>query len=149
VRNHVLSWAKEYGVSQGALDNLVSKVVEMGFEAQTSQSINLEQEKKALGPNADARINGMVKWASGLVNKGIWGKDDFEEFKVMGGTAKGIAALEKLRSSYEGRVPTDSAPVSGAPSKDELYAMVGDPKYKTDPAYRSKVERMFQASFGS
>jgi hypothetical protein len=149
VRNHVLSWAKEYGVSQGALDNLVSKVVEMGFEAQTSQSINLEQEKKALGPNADARINGMVKWASGLVNKGIWGKDDFEEFKVMGGTAKGIAALEKLRASYEGRVPTDSAPVSGAPSKDELYAMVGDPKYKTDPAYRSKVERMFQASFGS
>jgi hypothetical protein len=149
VRNHVLSWAKEYGVSQGALDSLVSKVVEMGFEAQTSQSINLEQEKKSLGPNADARINGMVKWASGLVNKGIWGKDDFEEFKVMGGTAKGIAALEKLRASYEGRVPTDSAPVSGAPSKDELYAMVGDPKYKTDPAYRSKVERMFQASFGS
>ncbi len=27
VRNHVLSWAKEYGVSQAALDNLVGKVV--------------------------------------------------------------------------------------------------------------------------
>jgi len=92
VRNHVLSWAKEYGVSQSALDSLVSKVVEMGFEAQQTTSVNLEQEKKALGPNADARINGMVKWASGLVNKGIWGKDDFEEFKYMGGTAKGLAA---------------------------------------------------------
>lgn len=149
VRNHVLSWAKEYGVSQAALDSLVGKVVEMGFEAQQTTSINLAEEKKALGPNADARINGMVKWASGLVNKGIWGKDDFEEFKYMGGTAKGLAALEKLRGAYEGRVPTDSAPVSGALSKEELYAMVGDPKYQTDPAYRAKVERMFQANFGS
>jgi len=149
VRNHVLSWAKEYGVSQAALDDLVGTVVEMGVNQQQSFSINLEQEKKSLGPNADARINGMVKWASGLVNKGIWGKDDFDEFKVMGGTAKGLAALEKLRSSYEGRVPTDSAPISGAPSKEELYAMVGDPKYQTDPAYRSKVERMFQSNFGS
>ena len=91
----------------------------------------------------------MVKWASSLVNKGVWGKDDFEEFKVMGGTAKGIAALEKLRSAHEGRVPTQSAPLDGAPSKEELYAMVGDPKYNTDPAYRKKVERMFQASFGA
>ncbi len=149
VRNHVISWAKEYGVSQAALDDLVGKVVEMGFEAQQTSSVNLAEEKKALGPNADARINGMVKWASGLVNKGIWGKDDFEEFKYMGGTAKGIAALEKLRASYEGRVPLESAPVEGALSKEELYAMVGDPKYQTDPGFRKKVERMFEANFGS
>ena len=90
-----------------------------------------------------------VQWGTSLVHKGVWGKDDFEEFKVMGGTAKGIAALEKIRSAYEGRVPTDSAPVGNAPSKTELYAMVGDPKYNTDPAYREKVEKMFQASFGT
>jgi hypothetical protein len=149
VKSHVISWAKDYGVSQAALDSLVGKVVEMGFNNQQNVAMSVEQEKKALGPNADARINGMVKWASSLVNKGVWGKDDFEEFKVMGGTAKGIAALEKLRSAYEGRVPTQSAPLDGAPSKEELYAMVGDPKYNTDPAYRKKVERMFQASFGA
>lgn len=149
VRNHVLSWAKEYGVSQAALDSLVGKVVEMGFEAQQTSSINMAEEKKALGPNADARINGMVKWASSLVNKGIWGKDDFEEFKYMGGTAKGIAALEKLRAAYEGRVPTESSPIEGALSKEELYAMVGDPKYQTDPGFRKKVERMFNETFGS
>jgi hypothetical protein len=37
--------------------------------------------------------------------------------------------------------------MEGAPSKDELYAMVGDPKYKTDPAYRAKVERLFASNF--
>lgn len=149
VRQHVVTWAKDYGVSQAALDALVSKVVEMGGTNTENVKMSLEQEKKALGPNADARINGMIKWANGLVQKGVWGKDDFEEFKVMGGTAKGIAALEKLRGAFEGKIPVESAPMDGAPSKEELYAMVADPKYKSDAAYRSKVERMFQASFGS
>jgi len=148
VRQHVASWAKEYGVSQVALDALVSKVVDMSGEQVQQVKFNAAAEKKALGPNADSIIRGMTEWGSGLVNKGIWGKDDFEEFKIMGGTANGIKALMKLRESYEGRIPTHSAPVDGAPSKDELMGMVGDPKYKTDPAYRAKVERMFNQVFG-
>lgn len=147
IRQHVMNWAGEYGVSQAALDALVSKVVDMNNGAAEAYSINLAEERKALGPNADARINGMVKWASGLVNKGVWSEDDFNEFKVMGGTAKGLAALEKLRSSYEGRLPIETTPVEGAPSKEDLYAMVADPRYKNDPAYRQKVERAFSQNF--
>jgi len=49
----------------------------------------------------------------------------------------------KVREAYEGRIPIESAPIDGAPSKDELYQMVADPKYKSDPAYRQKVERLF------
>ena len=147
IRQHVLGWAKEYGVSQAALDDLVGQVVEMGLVQNQQNQINADEEKKMLGPNADARINGMVKWASGLVNKGVWSKDDFEEFKVMGGTARGIAALEKLRASYEGRVPLESTPVEGAPSKDELYQLVADPRYQSDPTFRAKVEKAFQQNF--
>ncbi|NBS70154.1 hypothetical protein EBT31_14770, partial [bacterium] len=130
------------------LDDLVGEVVKMGAGQVEAQVKSLQQEKAALGPNADAVVKGMVDWASGLVRKGIWGKDDFEEFKVMGGTANGIKALMKLREAYEGtRIPTNSLPPSGAPSKEELYQMVADPKYKSDPAFRQKVERMFAASF--
>jgi hypothetical protein len=149
VRSHVLGWAKEYGISQAAFDKLVGDVVSMGGDQQVQMQRTIAQEKAALGPNADAIINGMTDWARGLVRKGIWGKDDFEEFKVMGGTAKGILALSKLRETYEGtRIPKESVPVEGAPSKDELYAMVGDPKYQTDPAYRAKVEKLFLQNFG-
>jgi hypothetical protein len=148
VRTHVLGWAKENGISQAALDKLVGEVVAMGGEQQVQVQRTIEQERKALGPNADAIISGMTDWARSLVNKGIWGKDDFEEFKVWGGTASGIKALAKLRETYEGnRIPLESVPVEGAPSKDELYAMVGDPKYKTDPAYRAKVEKLFAQNF--
>jgi len=109
--------------------------------------IDPAEELKALGPNGKAMVDGMVNWARGLVNKGVWSPDDFEEFKIMGGTARGIRALMKVRESYEGRIPIESAPLPGAASKDELYQMVQDPKYKTDPAYRQKVEKMFQATF--
>ncbi len=148
VRGHVSEWAKEYGLSQAALDGLVGPIVEMTGQQQQQVQFDAAAEKKALGPNAESMIKGMTEWGAGLVNKGIWGKDDFEEFKIMGGTANGIKALMKLRETYEGRIPTNSAPIDGAPSKTELNAMVGDPKYQSDPAYRQKVERLFNQVYG-
>jgi hypothetical protein len=148
VRGHVSNWAKEFGVSQAALDALVGPVVAMQGEQQEQVTMSIEQERKALGPNADAIIKGMGEWGAGLVRKGVLSKDDFEEFKYMGGTANGIRVLSKLREAFEGtRIPTQSIPSEGAPSKDELYQMVADPKYKTDVAYRQKVERMFSQAF--
>jgi hypothetical protein len=148
VRQHVVGWAKENNISQAALDSLVSEVVGINQQQSESQQINLEEEKKALGPNADARINGISKWGGSLVQKGVLSKDDFEEFKFMAGTAQGISVIEKIRQSYEGRLPIETVPVEGAPSKEELYAMVGDEKYQTDPVYRAKVEKAFSQNFG-
>jgi len=148
VRQHVSEWAKEYNISQAAFDALVGRVVEMGGEHEEQSAYSLESERRSLGQNADAIIKGMSEWANGLVSKGVWGKGDFDEFKIMGGTAQGLKTLMKLRESYEGmRIPTMSAPSDGAPSKDELYQMVGDPRYQTDAAYRKKVEKAFSQAF--
>lgn len=136
-------WAADNGISQAAFDSLASDLTRMAAEMTNGPAIDPVAEKKALGPNADAIVNGMVNWARGLVNKGIWGAEDFEEFKVMGGTARGLRALMKVRESYEGRIPIESAPIEGMPTDQELQQMVGDPKYQTDPAYRAKVERLF------
>lgn len=143
-------WAAKNGVSQAAFDELAGKITEMASEAMGNQpQIDAAAERKTLGPNADAKINGMVSWARGLVNKGVWSKDDFEEFKIMGGTARGLNALMKIRESYEGRIPVESAPIDGMPTDQELQSMVGDPKYQTDPAYRQKVERLFNARYSA
>lgn len=145
-KNYV-GWAQKWGISQAAFDELATQVNEMA-SANQEPAIDTQAELKALGPNANAVVDGMVNWARGMVQKGIWGADDFDEFKVMGGTANGMRALMKIREAYEGRIPLQSSPVEGAPSKEELYQMVGDPKYKTDAAYRQKVERMFQQFAG-
>lgn len=138
-----VSWAAKWGVSQAAFDELAENVMGMA-QANAEPPIDPAVELKQLGPNGNAIVNGMVDWARGLVAKGVWSKDDFEEFKIMGGTARGINALLKVREAYEGRVPIESQPLEGAPSKEELYAMVADPKYKTDAAYRQKVARLFE-----
>lgn len=141
--NTIVGWAKENGLNQAQFDDLVERLQTNAQEILGNDMVDPKVEMEKLGPNANAMINGMVDWARGLVNKGVWSKDDFEEFKIMGGTARGLQALLKIREAYEGRVPIESAPIDGAPSKEELYAMVADPKYKTDAAYRQKVERLF------
>jgi hypothetical protein len=140
----VIEWAKDHGISQAAFDSLITRVNEVASElSPPDAAVDSAAELKALGPNAQAVVNGMVNWARGLVNKGVWGPEDFEEFKNMGGTAKGLKALMKVRQAYEGRIPVESVPLEGAMSDEELQSMVGDPKYLTDSAYRKKVERMF------
>lgn len=139
----MVGWAKDNGLSQAQFDDLVDRLQTNAKEMLEGDMVDPKAEMAKLGPNANAMVNGMVDWARGLVNKGVWSKDDFEEFKIMGGTARGLQALVKIRTAYEGRVPIESAPMEGAPSKDEMYAMVADPRYKTDSAYRQKVEKMF------
>ena len=138
------AFAKDNGLSQAQFDDLATRLRTKAGELMEGDRIDPQVEIKKLGPNANAIVGGMVDWARGLVNKGVWAKEDFEEFKIMGGTAQGLRALMKLRESYEGRIPIETAPMEGAPTKEELYQMVGDPRYKTDPAYRQKVERLFQ-----
>lgn len=143
------SWAKENGISQDAFAKLASNYIDMQREISQSVAINVEREKQALGPNADKVIEEMVGWAQNLVRKGIWSADDFEEFKIMGGTARGVNALMKVREYYGDmqRIPIDVASVTDRPSREDLQAMVGDPRYQSDPAYRRKVERMFEEAF--
>lgn len=144
VKQHVLNWAKEFGVNQAALDSLVGSVIEMAGDEQERDVFNRDAELKKLGPNANARISNIKKWGEGLKNKGVWSDEDYQEFLYMGGTANGIVALEKVAAAYEGRVPTNTTIDSNQPSKEELYAMVGTEEYMNNPAKRAEVERLFE-----
>jgi hypothetical protein len=141
--NTLSGWAKENGLSQAQFDDLVGQLQTQAKELMSADFVDPAVDMKKLGPNGRAMVDGMVDWARGLVNKGVWSAEDFDEFKIMGGTARGLNALVKIREAYEGRVPIQSAPIEGAPTQEELYQMVADPKYKTDPAYRQKVEKLF------
>jgi len=146
--NFVKSWAKENGVNQSAFEDLASKFLSMSqLEAEQAQ-VSFEEEYKKLGPNADAIIKSMTDWASGMVRKGVWSEEDFEEFKFSAGTAQGLRAWQKTRSYYGDKpIPVDVGPVDGLPSKEELMAMVAKPEYQTDPAFRMKVEKWFEQRF--
>lgn len=145
-----VSWAQKYGLSQQAFDELASQFVQMGGMQQAEAQRSMEAELKELGPNAQAIVSNMATWGKGLVQKGIFSKQDFNEFARWGDTASGIKALMKLRETYEGRVPVDTikGQTEESMSKEDLDAMVADPKYKTDAGYRQKVEKLFNKMYG-
>ncbi len=146
--SYFMDWAKENKPTQAAFDNLVNKFKELSTAQEQEDSIDIEEEKKILGPNADQIIKGITTWGQGLVAKGVWSESDFDEFKIFAATGNGINALNKVRKYYgEQTIPTAPVDIEGQPSKDELYSLVNDPKYKSDPAFRRKVEEQFARAF--
>ncbi len=53
-----------------------------------------------------------------------------------------------MRETYEGRVPVQSAPPDTGVRDEELHQMVADPQYKSNPAFRAKVEKLFEKRYG-
>lgn len=149
VKSYV-GWAQRYGISQTAFEELAKEVTGIGVNTVAEAKQSVQQELEALGPNAKAIVTDMARWGRGMVQKGIWGQDEFNEFTRWGDTAKGIKALQKLRETYEGRVPTETLKQDpeGSMSKEELDAMVANPEYRKNPAYRAKVEKLFEKMYG-
>ena len=135
------SWAKANNISQESFDELVSKIAEIRGENLQQAEINEKEELAKLGENANEKIQSMVNWGRKLVSQGILNKEDFEEFKIMGGTAQGIRILNIFRGmTGEKEIPTMNMQVDGL-DKDEVLSRVADPKYATDDAFRKKVEK--------
>ena len=148
LKQYFVDWAKENKPTQAAFDNLVNKFKELSVQQEEADSINIDEETAKLGPNAPQIIDGIKKWGQGLVAKGVWSDEDFDEFKVFAATSSGINALNKIRKYYgEQTIPTAPIDVDGQPSNDELYDLVADPKYKSDPNFRRKVEQQFARAF--
>ena len=141
-------WAKENGISQDAFTKLGKAFTEFQNNVAQDAAIEIEKEKQLLGANADEIIQSNVQWGKGMVQKGIFTEEDYKEIEILGGTATGQRVIQKIRAiSGEREIPVAS--IEGqAPDKEELRAMVGDPRWKTDVKYRKNVERMYEEAFG-
>lgn len=112
--------------------------------------VDLEAEKAKLGPNADAVMTTTIAWVDGFVTTGTLSKDERDELVFMGSTALGIRALNKIRESTgEKQIPLEGAVQEGLPSKAELYARVGDPRYQSDDAFRQETDKLFEKVYGT
>ena len=143
--------ASDRGLTQDDFESIVGLVLDTMPETQEGpeEKFDMDAEMAKLGPNAEAITNGLVKWAEGLVRQGAWTGEDFEEFKVFGGTANGFRALNRLRNYYgEKDIPVHVTPDAEAmPTEGELREMVADPRYNTDSAFRRKVTEAFAAVY--
>lgn len=144
-----LSVAKENGLSQKAVAEILTLVGQTTAQQREASTVNVKAEMEKLGPNAKEILTDTLRWSQSLVAKGVLSKDEQAELKIMAGTATGVKVLQKMRAYYGDRaIPVNVGAVEGETySKEDLQAMVGKPEYKTDPAFRRKVEKLFEQHF--
>ena len=96
--------AADRGLTQDDFESIVGLVKDnMPSEDQAAEEkFDREQELAKLGPNGEDVVNGHVKWAQSLVERGAWTSDDFEEFK--------FSALEVNELFWQSNQPGDNIP---------------------------------------
>jgi hypothetical protein len=141
-------WAKKYGITQEAYEDLAKTFIDNNMAVAERTQADITEQKKMLGNKADERINSIMKFGDALKDKGVLSDQELEEFDNMAGSALGVKVIEKIRSYYgEQPIPSVAPTEELGMSKDEIRAMVADPKYGKDPAFTLKVEKMFEKAF--
>ena len=142
-----LATAKELGLSQDAFEKIAKSYLDNFAGAMEQQQISRDAELKKLGARADDIIKANNQWL-GKLGRSILNQSELDALAQASTSASFVSALNKIRqASGEMAIPTTNMQPDSAVSKDDLYAMVGDPKYGKDMAYTRKVEKMFAEAF--
>lgn len=135
------TWAKEKGLNQDAFTELLHMYV--SNEASV-MGVDRESELKAIGDNAQGRLQNIADYARANLSE-----DEYEGILAATTTAAGVKAVEALIAKTRGpKVPTDMADVSGGKSREEIRAMMADPRYQSDPSFRKQVSAEYERLLG-
>lgn len=140
--------AKDLGMSQDAFEEMAKLYMEEVGASFEQVAVNRDAELKKLGPKADDILKANNQWLTKL-SRSVLTQAETDAIVRASGSAAFVSALNKIRqASGEMSIPTDVSAVSdGAPSKEDLYAMVGDPRYGKDMQFTRQVEGLFAKAF--
>jgi len=148
-----LDWAQKYGVNQAAFDELAKNITAMAGEDMAALELDIETERKALGPNADAILASNIKWADSLQTKGLISEEERKELSIWGGSAIGQRLMQKVRSMTGdmSKIPVADVADAGVSEDDfkrSMQSKMADPRYGNDMAYTRGVEKEYEKRYG-
>lgn len=126
-------WALKHNVSPQGFNELISEVYAKTFP-------DYEKELEALGPNADARLETVNKWAS----KNLEGFD--KDLSRLMTTASGVAMVEKMMqlAGSSGFAPDDGGDPPPTLTREQIREMQADPRFGQDESYTAKVRKAWK-----
>jgi hypothetical protein len=125
-----LDSAKKNGVSQ----EYVTELLGVYAQALTYGKPDSDAEMKKIGVNAEQDLQILSQWAGNVLSA-----EEFGVFKGMVTTADAFKVFDKLRNAGVAPEVTDNTRHTPHESKDQILAMVNDPRYDTDEAFRADV----------
>lgn len=151
--------AHKAGISQEAFNTVAGEFLK---EAQASgllepvKPIDAKAEMAKLGEAGDAMVRAVTAWGMQMKENGIWTDDDFAEVVILGSTAEGIRALNKLREYYGGeKIPTNTGTPARSLDVDTYYAKMGEVdkngelRIISDPQFKAEMDAEAKRIFGT
>jgi hypothetical protein len=136
-------WAKKYGVSQQAFEELAGNILAMTGEQEQALEYNRQEEMKKLGDRAQEKISYLERH---IMKAGLG--DNERQALAMGlDNADAINAMVKFIQGYTNEnIPTQQVVDTGDMTREDLSTAIRDPRWNTDPAWRTKMETQWAKS---
>ena len=131
--NPLLKWWADYSWDNGLSQEEFNEGIAKWAEHTGSNQPDLEQVKKDLGDNANARVEATQLF----VNK-FFPEELRDAVAELGTSAEGIKALELIQRSMQQAQPNNQATAPAKQTIEDLMAKMRDPRYY-DPARRDKA----------
>jgi len=136
-------WAKDNGISQKAFEDLAQAVLSTAKEGQEEMAVNHQEEMNKLGERAQEKI----QMAERLLLKAPLSNNEREAMAHSLNNADAINAFLKYHQAITNEnIPIQSAPSAPEITREDLESAIADPRWQSDPAWRSKIERQWMAS---
>lgn len=149
--------AHEEGMTQEQFNRIAGKYstalinhMKGKIDAGEMEQYDQDAELAKLGENGKPVMDGVKGWLKGLMTRGMLSEGQFKRLVISGDYADGISGLAVLRS-LAGEVPIPlGQPLEGEgmPSDEDLYARVGDDRYREGTAFYKETEALFQKRWG-
>jgi hypothetical protein len=146
-----MKFAKESNMSQEGLSGMLNLyAMQMAAEQQADTEYKAEQ-MKALGPNAESRIQNIQQWAGKNLDP-----ETVASLEGMATSVESVKAIERLISMTRGAaVDVDNTvPAAGAGAEDVAAMQFekdgnGNRRIQTDPAFKARYQKLRNEVYGT
>lgn len=136
-------WAKENGISQAAFEDLAARVLQVSNDNTAAMEYDRKAEMNKLGERASEKI----QMAERLLMKAPLTNSEREAMAVSLSSADSINAFLKYHASLTNEgIPVQPAAQTPEMTREDLDAAIADPRWGTDTAFRTRIEKQWFAS---
>jgi len=133
-------WAKENGISQDAFEDLAGRVLSMAKDEQESVEYDQRAEMEKLGSNASEKI----QMTERILMKAPLNNSEREAIAYSLNNADSINAFLKYHQALTNEnIPIKPVVEQQDFTREDLESAIADPRWKTDAAWRTKMERQW------
>jgi hypothetical protein len=138
-------WAQKYGISQKAFEELAGGILELAGEQDEMVAYDRQEEMNKLGERAQEKIEYLERHIKRASLNGA------EQQALAAGltSADSINAMVKFIQGYTNEaIPTSPVVATPEMNVDDLRQAIADPRWQSDPVWRSRIEKQWEAANG-